>query len=142
MEELRRGAGIRIVCIEGARACPPEDCGGPFGYEELCAILGNPKHPDDDQVICGTLSSGGTESIFLAVKAARDIMLKRRPGIGRPQMVLAASASYIAVPAVVRYAIPEANPSLYVGLSLGLTFPLNILLGISGYTQVAAWVLG
>ena len=57
-------------------------------------------------------------------------------------MVLAASASYIAVPAVVRYAIPEANPSLYVGLSLGLTFPLNILLGISCYTQVAVWALG
>ncbi|HAU58361.1 MAG TPA: sodium-dependent bicarbonate transport family permease [Comamonadaceae bacterium] len=57
-------------------------------------------------------------------------------------MVLAASASYIAVPAVVRYAIPEANPSLYVGLSLGLTFPLNILAGITCYTQVAAWALG
>jgi hypothetical protein len=52
-------------------------------------------------------------------------------------MVLAASASYIAVPAVLRYAIPEANPSLYVGLSLGLTFPLNILLGIPLYTEVA-----
>ena len=55
-------------------------------------------------------------------------------------MVLAASASYIAVPAVVRYAIPEANPSLYVGLSLGLTFPFNILLGIPLYSQVAAAV--
>jgi hypothetical protein len=43
---------------------------------------------------------------------------------------------------VVRYAIPEANPSLYVGLSLGLTFPFNILLGITFYTQVARWVLG
>ncbi len=40
----------------------------------------------------GAMTTGGTESIFLAVKAARDIMLKRRPGIGRPQMVLAASA--------------------------------------------------
>ena len=55
-------------------------------------------------------------------------------------MVLAASASYIAVPAVVRYAIPEANPSLYFGLSLGLTFPLNILLGIPLYTEVARLV--
>jgi uncharacterized protein len=54
-------------------------------------------------------------------------------------MTLAASASYIAVPAVVRYAIPEANPSLYVGLSLGLTFPLNMLLGIPLYTQVALY---
>lgn len=52
-------------------------------------------------------------------------------------MTLAASASYIAVPAVVRYAIPEANPSLYFGLSLGLTFPLNLLLGIPLYTQWA-----
>ena len=56
-------------------------------------------------------------------------------------MVLAASASYIAVPAVLRYAIPEANPSLYVGLSLGLTFPFNILLGIAFYTKLAQWVL-
>lgn len=45
-------------------------------------------------------------------------------------MVLAASASYIAVPAVIRHAIPEANPSLYFAMSLGLTFPLNILFGI------------
>ncbi len=56
-------------------------------------------------------------------------------------MVLAASASYIAVPAVVRYAIPEANPSVYFGLSLGLTFPFNILLGIPLYTTAAAMVL-
>ncbi len=57
-------------------------------------------------------------------------------------MVLAASASYIAVPAVLRYAIPEANPSLYFGLSLGVTFPLNILLGIPVYTQVASHLPG
>ena len=56
-------------------------------------------------------------------------------------MVLAASASYIAVPAVLRYAIPEANPSLYFGLSLGVTFPLNILLGIPLYAHVASVVL-
>ena len=57
-------------------------------------------------------------------------------------MVLAASASYIAVPAVLRHAIPEANPSLYFGLSLGITFPLNILLGIPFYTHVAQALLG
>jgi hypothetical protein len=57
-------------------------------------------------------------------------------------MVLAASASYIAVPAVLRYAIPEANPSLYFGLSLGVTFPLNILFGIALYSHVAHLVLG
>lgn len=57
-------------------------------------------------------------------------------------MVLAASASYIAVPAVIRHAIPEANPTLYLSLSLGLTFPFNILFGISLYAQIAAWVIG
>jgi hypothetical protein len=57
-------------------------------------------------------------------------------------MVLAASASYIAVPAVVRHAIPEANPSLYFSLSLGITFPLNILFGIPLYSQVAHWAWG
>ena len=57
-------------------------------------------------------------------------------------MVLAASASYIAVPAVLRYAIPEASPSLYLGMSLGITFPLNILLGIPVYMNVAKFVLG
>ncbi len=56
-------------------------------------------------------------------------------------MVLSASASYIAVPAVLRYALPEANPSLCVGLSLGLTFPFNILLGIPLYVKAAAMLL-
>jgi hypothetical protein len=40
-----------------------------------------------------------------------------------------------------RHAVPEANPSLYFGLSLGITFPLNILLGIPLYTYVAMAVL-
>lgn len=52
-------------------------------------------------------------------------------------MVLAASASYIAVPAVVKHAIPEANPGIYFGLSLGLTFPFNVLVGIPLYTEIA-----
>jgi len=57
-------------------------------------------------------------------------------------MVLSASASYIVVPAVLRYAIPEANPSIYFGLSIGITFPLNILVGIPMYMWVAQKVLG
>lgn len=52
-------------------------------------------------------------------------------------MVLAASASYIAVPAVLRFSMPEAQPSLYFGMSLGVTLPLNILLGIPAYIAVA-----
>jgi hypothetical protein len=56
-------------------------------------------------------------------------------------MVLAASASYIAVPAVLRTAIPEAKPSIYFGLSLGITFPLNLLLGIPTYVWVASYFI-
>lgn len=52
-------------------------------------------------------------------------------------MVLAASASYIAVPAVLRQALPEVNPALYMGMSLGITFPLNIIFGIPVYTFIA-----
>lgn len=52
-------------------------------------------------------------------------------------MVLAASASYIAVPAVLRHALPEVNPALYMGMSLGITFPLNIIFGIPLYTYIA-----
>ena len=63
-------------------------------------------------------------------------------GDGALLMVLAASASYIAVPAVLRYAIPEANASLYFGLSLGVTFPLNITVGIPSYVWVAQRFLG
>ena len=47
--------------------------------------------------------------------------------------VLGASASYIVVPAVVRVAIPEANPALYFGMALALTFPFNIVFGIPLY---------
>ena len=69
-------------------------------------------------------------------------LLKLPVGDGALLMVLAASASYIAVPAVLRYAIPEANASLYFGLNLGVTFPLNIILGIPVYASVAHAVLG
>jgi hypothetical protein len=44
--------------------------------------------------------------------------------------VLAASASYIAAPAAVRLALPEANPGVYLGSSLGVTFPFNLVAGI------------
>lgn len=55
--------------------------------------------------------------------------------------VLAASASYIAAPAAVRLALPQANPSLSITLALGVTFPFNILLGIPlYYTLAQVWI--
>jgi hypothetical protein len=50
---------------------------------------------------------------------------------------LAASASYIAAPAAVRIAIPEANPSLYLTAALGITFPFNLTFGIPLYLKWA-----
>ena len=57
-------------------------------------------------------------------------------------MVLTASASYIAVPAVVKDAIPDANPAIYLGLSLGVTFPFNIIIGIPVYHELAKYFIG
>lgn len=57
-------------------------------------------------------------------------------------MTLSASASYIAVPAAMRVALPEANPSIYLTLSLGITFPFNLVIGIPLYLEIATRVIG
>ena len=54
--------------------------------------------------------------------------------------VLYASASYIAAPAAMRIAIPEANPALSIGASLGVTFPFNVLVGVPLYHQMALYM--
>jgi hypothetical protein len=54
--------------------------------------------------------------------------------------VLGASASYIAVPPAMRLAVPEANPSFYLTLALGITFPFNVVVGIPLYHFVATVV--
>lgn len=56
--------------------------------------------------------------------------------------VLGASASYIAVPAAMRVALPEANHSLSITSSLGITFPFNVLVGIPTYTVITQWITG
>jgi uncharacterized protein len=52
-------------------------------------------------------------------------------------ITLAASASYIAVPAAMRLALPEAQPSIYLTLSLAVTFPFNLSIGIPFYLWLA-----
>jgi uncharacterized protein len=84
----------------------------------------------------------GAPLVHAALALALAATLGIAPGNAALLTVLAASASYIAVPAVLRVAIPEASPSLYFGMSLGLTFPFNILLGIPLYVGVAHWLLG
>jgi hypothetical protein len=80
-------------------------------------------------------------AVHAAIALGLAMLLGLPPADGALLMVLSASASYIVVPAVLRYAIPEASPSIYFGLSLGLTFPINILAGIPLYTAAAQAVL-
>ena len=54
---------------------------------------------------------------------------------------LAASASYIAVPATLRIALPEANPGLSLSAVLGVTFPFNIIIGIPLYYEWARYIM-
>ena len=72
--------------------------------------------------------------------AALAILLARLIGLGCGDALLfttlCASASYIAVPAAMRMALPEANPGLYVTMSLAITFPFNIILGLPLYMGV------
>lgn len=53
---------------------------------------------------------------------------------------MVSSASYIAAPAAVRIALPEANPTFYLTASLGITFPFNIVFGIPLYFAFAEWI--
>jgi hypothetical protein len=55
---------------------------------------------------------------------------------------MAASASYIAAPAAVRIALPDANPALYLTAALGITFPFNLIAGIPLFFWMASAVGG
>lgn len=74
------------------------------------------------------------------VNAAAAIGVSHLLGLSRGDAllftVLCASASYIAVPAAMRLALPEANPGLYVTMALAITFPFNIILGLPFYLSV------
>jgi hypothetical protein len=71
------------------------------------------------------------------VNASAAIAIAHFLGLSRGDALLfttlCASASYIAVPAAMRLALPEANPGLYVTMSLAITFPFNIIIGLPLY---------
>lgn len=73
-------------------------------------------------------------SVFGLVAA---LLIGLSPGGAALLMTLSASASYIAVPAAMRVALPEARPSIYLTLSLGVTFPFNLTIGIPLYASIA-----
>jgi uncharacterized protein len=80
--------------------------------------------------------------ISAALAGLACLMLGLSVGGTALMITLAASASYIAVPAAMRLALPEAKPSIYLTLSLGVTFPFNLALGIPFYVWLASLVKG
>ena len=80
------------------------------------------------------------------IGAAMGTLLGWSIGMGATDIALlatlAASASYIAAPAAMRLALPEANPGLSLPLAIGVTFPFNLIVGIPLYLEVAKLVTG
>jgi hypothetical protein len=74
-----------------------------------------------------------TPLIFAVLGTATGLALGLSIGGTAILATLFASASYIAVPAAMRISVPEANPTLSLTASLGITFPFNILFGIPLY---------
>lgn len=64
------------------------------------------------------------------------------PGGAAALATLSASASYIAAPAAIRIALPEANPGLSLAAALAVTFPFNLVVGIPVYHHAAQWLHG
>lgn len=76
------------------------------------------------------------------IGAAIGTLIRLDVGSAAALAILAASASYIAVPAAMRMALPRADAGLYLALSLGITFPFNITIGIPFYTYLASLFAG
>ncbi|WP_448577840.1 sodium-dependent bicarbonate transport family permease [Thermaurantiacus sp.] len=79
--------------------------------------------------------------INAAVGLAVAFLLGLPPGTGAAFMILCASASYIAVPAAMQLALPRADAGLYLAMSLAITFPFNIIVGIPLYAGIAERLL-
>ena len=99
----------------------------------------------------GALREAGWRLVAFAIYmpligAAMGTLLGWSIGMGATDIALlatlAASASYIAAPAAMRLALPEANPGLSLPLAIGVTFPFNLIVGIPLYLEVAKLVTG
>lgn len=80
--------------------------------------------------------------ISCALAIAATTLFGLKPGDAAVLAILAASASYIAAPAAMRIALPQADAGVYLTLSLGVTFPFNVIVGIPLYTAVTQAIAG
>jgi hypothetical protein len=128
---------------------------GPAGWESVKPVLGDPFKGvlalfllDMGINAARQLNRLPDSSLFLVFFAVVAAVVHAGLGIGTAMFldlgkgdalllaVLFGSASYIAVPAAARLALPQANPGLYVPMSLGITFPFNVVVGIPLYLTV------
>lgn len=88
--------------------------------------LGDVRHAGIGLVVFGVTMPVLAGAVGVLAGTATGLSVGGAAALG----VLSASASYIAAPAAVRLALPEANPGVYLGASLGVTFPFNLIAGI------------
>ena len=74
------------------------------------------------------------------IGTACGIFAGMSPGGAAVLGAMVGSASYIAAPAAVRIALPKASPGIYLTMSLGITFPFNLIIGIPLFLEVAGWL--
>lgn len=88
----------------------------------------------------------GFGTVMPVLHAGLGLLVARMTGLSEGGAVvlaaLAASASYIAAPAAVRLALPQANPGYYLTASLAVTFPFNIVVGLPLYAAMARHLYG
>lgn len=104
-------------------------------------------------ISAGRIKASNTITKTVIALAVIIPLLQAIPGIGISYIlglttgdaflftVLCASASYIAVPAAIRMAIPEANPGTYVTMALALTFPFNVIVGLPLYLYIIQYFI-
>lgn len=75
--------GPRFACTGGARACPPEDCGGPWGYTDLRLVLADPRHPEHKEATAWLGAPFDPDAFALADTNARlQDIVQRQAGRG------------------------------------------------------------
>lgn len=74
-KKLEAGASQDLACLDGAYACPPDDCGGPWGYADMLQIIADPNHPEYQETR-EWLGKKFDPKVFDARKA--DTRLKKR----------------------------------------------------------------
>jgi len=80
--ELARSDVTYPVCLTGKRACPPEDCGGPWGYGNLLAAFSDPTHEEHEEL---TEWAGQKSNPYQRFLASMNALASSRYAISRPQ---------------------------------------------------------